>query len=160
MDLFTTLIQAREVYKDDIDNAIESSSKESIECPCCEGKVKIYTRKLNTGMAITLLKIYQYAKLDYCHVVDAQSKQCTDYPQLRHWNLIEESSCKIDGKRTSGIWKITDLGLGFLTGNYLVKKYIHTINNKLIGYSGENIGLKDCLPEDFNYQELMVKEGW
>ena len=160
MDLFTTLIQARDHYKDKIKKAIASSSKKFIKCPCCDQKVKVYKRKLNSGMAITLIRMYQHSKLNYCHVVDAQSKQCTDYPQLRYWGLIEEEVSPVDGKKTSGVWRVTTPGLHFLKGLLTVKKYIHTINNNFIDFSGDDVSLKDCLPEKFDYQELMLKEGW
>ena len=159
-DMFgTTLELAKEYYQDEISQAIKSASKEPVECPCCEGKVRVYTRKLNTGMAITLMDIYHKGGLRFCHVVDVQHKQCTDYPQLRHWGLIEEDLSSFEGKRTSGNWRLTLLGLNFIIHGAVVPKYIHTINNELIGLSGEPVTIKQCLPDNFDYHEMMEAHG-
>ena len=165
MDMFTTLIESKNQYKDDIQNAIENSSKKFVECPCCEGKVKVYTRSIDKKTAKTLIYMYRSAGLKPVHVTRVQVKHKINaggyFAQLKFWNLIEKSTTNDPkGGKESGFWKVTQFGELFIQGIVTVQKYIHVINNECIGLSGEETYIRDCLPENFDYDEMMKREGW
>lgn len=66
-----TLEQAKQLLRDAV------KIGEAIECPCCKQMVKIYKRKLNSGMAKALLLIYKISNpldFNYIHVQNEFNK--------------------------------------------------------------------------------------
>ena len=56
----------KEVKKD-----LKDAYEDGCICPCCHQHVQLYKRKLNSGMAITLLRMYKHFKVGaYYHVKD------------------------------------------------------------------------------------------
>lgn len=89
--------------------------EQGVECPCCTQFVKLYHRKLNTGVTLFLIGLY---KLDpnggeYFHAKQVLEKiggftTSRDYAILEHWKLIEAMPNDGDeSKRTSGYWCLT-----------------------------------------------------
>lgn len=136
--------------------------KEGGLCPHCHQFVKRYKRKINSGMAITLINIYKFNKenKDFFHVEDYGTKNnikiSHDFSLLRFWNLIEKCNGeKDDGNKNIGFYKITPRGIDFVEKKINVKKSVFLFNDKFLGFSDEEINIKDALGSKFNYDELM-----
>lgn len=131
-----------------------------VECPCCGQLVKLYKRKLNSGMAVTLIRIYQHHGINNVNVKEFLLKNGFknnhDWTLLRHWKMIQEvPDDKDPEKKSSGVWHITETGLKFLSNEYTAPTHILIYNNKLQGFSSETLRIEDSLGYKFNYKELM-----
>ena len=49
---------------------LRNNFEEGIDCPCCGQFVKLYKRKLNSGMAATLIRIVKFNGSSEVHVKD------------------------------------------------------------------------------------------
>jgi hypothetical protein len=77
---------------------------------------------------------------------------------LKQWGILEQKAKDHDvkEKRDSGQWRITNKGKMFVAGEIKVPKYAVLYNKELLRLDGELVGIKDCLTEKFNYEELMT----
>lgn len=152
--MFTSLSQAKDF--------VIFNKKEGCTCPACDQFVKEYSRKLNSGMAVTLIRLVRKRGRKWVNVKEfLRAHKYTnshDWTWLRHWGLLEEAKHdKNDtSQRTSGVWIVTENGHTFVTNTMsLVMSHANTYNNKFIGLTGKWINIKDCLGNKFDYQELM-----
>jgi len=108
-------------------------------CPCCGQLVKLYKRKLNSGMAITLFRIYQYNGFNPVHVKDFlkdnKLRNNHDWTLLKHWGLLKEEYNEDEDKKHSGVYHLTQRGVYFLTTKLTLPKHILIYNNKFQGFS-------------------------
>jgi hypothetical protein len=122
------------------------------KCKVCGQFVKKYKRKLNSSMAITLIRINNNSD-DFFHVKDflRQNKftNSHDWTLLNHWGFLEEHIEK------NGFWRITSLGKDFIKNRIKTKKHIYLYNNIFLGFSDEETTIKESLGDKFNYDELM-----
>lgn len=137
---------------------LRENFKNGVNCPCCGQLVKLYTRKLNSGMAMALIHIYKQG--DWVDVKDYLRKNSLknnhDWTLLRYWGLIEEFKGKVDpNKKNNGVWRITQKGVSFIENKIKLKSHIIIYNNKLTGYSDTYTHIKKALGSKFNYNELM-----
>ncbi len=130
-------------------------------CPACAQKVKLYKRKLTSGMAVALIRLYEASNADpynFVHITKLGHLNGGEFAQLKRWGLIEEADNKDEFKRTSGMWAITEKGMRFVRGTVKVDKYIYTYNGKtirVINVSDETTDIYNALGNKFNYSELM-----
>lgn len=131
-------------------------------CPCCGQFVKLYKRKLNSGMAITLIRVYKAHGLSWVNVKDFlrenKHKNTHDWTLLRHWGLIREASHDPldETKKSSGVWKITVAGERFVKNEVKTLSHIKHYNGNASGFTGEEITIVEALGRKFNYPELMA----
>jgi hypothetical protein len=139
---------------------LRANWEKGCKCPACGNFVKLYKRKLNSGMAIVLIVLYKYG-IDFIHVKDFlrenKMKNGHDWTLLKYWGLIQERSPIIGEENTknSGFWRITKEGIDFVENRLEVKKHVLIYNKKFIGFSEQNIKINDSLGDDFDYYELM-----
>lgn len=134
-------------------------------CPCCNQFVKVYKRKLNSGMAISLIDIYKmHLNVGIASWLQV-NKELTDigkiaypaYASLHYWGLLEAKNNILNpAKKHSGLWKITPLGIEFVKNQTTVQKYAILYNKKLLKLDGIDINIKDALGSKFNYTQLMT----
>ena len=140
------------------------------KCPCCNQFVKLYRRKLNSGMSYGLIQIYKIGmeinfKDNWMKVADELVKRQLnpanlDYSKLHYWGLLEQKPNEDDKtKRDSGYWKITERGKKFIRNEIKLQKYVYIYNGKIQDFDGDMVGIKDCLGNNFNYVELMGKDA-
>jgi predicted transcriptional regulator len=95
---------------------LRANFDKGVSCPCCNQFVKLYKRKLNSGMAMALIHIYKQG--NWINVKDYMRKNSLpnnhDWTLLRYWGLIEESTKTEEGKKTNGVWRITQKGVKFI----------------------------------------------
>ena len=142
----------------------QESLKKGAKCPCCNQNVKMYWKKIDSQMAYYLIKMYRLTsnnpQKDFFHVEDdleVPLKVGGSWAKLRWWGLIEElpKDKKDTVKRTSGMWKITELGKNFAQNRISVSQYVKLYNGGFHGTDGKDITIKDALTDKFNYVELM-----
>jgi len=145
-----------------LDNAIDYVKDHidvGVECPCCKRFTKQYKRKLNSGMAYALVKIYKISKNnEYIHITNEEFPPIRyEYSKLRYWGLLEckEKSVDTGGNNNTGFWRITDLGRKFVEKKVKIKERIKLINGKFNGFDGGDINISQALDNKFDYDELM-----
>lgn len=153
---------------------LRNNWKKGVPCPCCTQFVKLYKRKLNSGMAWTLVKIYIETKstISDTHPLSAQHLSWIpvkeflrvnkyhnghDWTLLQHWGLLEERKTD-EGLPSSGRWRITESGKAFVDMKLMVPKHISFFNSKEWERSDELINIKQALGDKFNYDELMKND--
>ena len=60
-----------------------------------------------------------------------------------------------DGSPRNGYYRLNGKSLMFCEGKLSVPKIAKILNGTFEGFDGEQVTIKDCLPEKFNYNELM-----
>jgi len=149
-----------------------SNWEDGVSCPCCKQFVKLYKRKLNSGMAATLIHIYHQTKTGaHVHVKDSlrehKLRNGHDWTLLDHWGLLESNPDK------DAEWRITPAGIEFVQNRRIVPKTIGMYNSKMYGYinyKGQLVkrndfrpgidempmtNIIDSLGDHFDYNELM-----
>lgn len=150
-----TIAEARQEIQDRIDR-----SKEGIICPCCGQYCKLYKRKLNSGMAYSLIWLVR-TYLENNRWVEIQTEaprrvmQSREMGKLVHWGLVMSRPNKDPAKRMSGFWKPTTLGINFANDNCTMFSHVYLYNNEVRGFTKKQITIVEALGKHFNYQELM-----
>lgn len=137
-----TIAQARE--------ALKGARLSGVTCPCCDQYAKMYQRKLNSGMAASLLwLVSEYLKtLKWVDMAQAPKRiiQNREIGKLQHWGLVVNHKNR---------WQPTQLGIRFAMEEVDVPQYAFIYNNQLIGLSKlERITIKQALADKFDYVQL------
>lgn len=151
-----SLRQARENYL--------SNLREGTNCPCCGRYGKIYRRKLNSAMAVTLIKMYQLdlkSPGEWIHMIGNGNfgLPSRDYSTLKHWGLTEEKTgAKKDGNPDNGFYRITESGKLFVENRQSVPKYVYIYSDQKFKVDDvdELTNIRKSLGDGFNYDELMI----
>lgn len=130
------------------------------KCSCCGSYVRQYTRKFNSNMGIALKALYDHKVNGFVKVEDFLLangyKRCGDFSYLTHYRLIERMQGKReDNSNRNGYYRLTSLGIMFCEQKWKVQEKFIIFNNKLIGFEGKEVDIKDILKEKFSFQELM-----
>jgi hypothetical protein len=132
------------------------------KCPCCDQTVKFYHRKLNSGMAATLIWLCQeWQKTQGWVNVPVTAKRFTlrakDYSVMHFWELILNKPNDDDPRRrTSGLWIPTDRGWDFAHDPSIrIPSHVNLYNNGFISFSDTTTNIIEALGNHFNYYELM-----
>jgi hypothetical protein len=160
----TTLTEAK--------NWLRAQLDEGARCPCCTQYAKLYKRKLNSGMAASLLAIFQRTRQlnpegGWLHIPkdfeSADKKLVTvlgnrEYPKLRFWKLLEQDNKPNETADTpnSGRWRMTQLGEDFVLGEVTVPRHVFLYDGRVMRMSAdETTDIRDALGDRFEYEELM-----
>lgn len=161
-----TIMEAREIV-----NRLKIPPS-SVVCPVCKQLAKEYPRPMLSMMTLRLTIIYgatlrgETDAEGYIHIpsllkrskIKLKSPGDGDTGKLGYLCLIEEKlgAAREDGGRT-GMWRITDVGIGFLTKGFLIPRRVKTYDSKVIEYSPEYINVT-MTAENFNLQDLLDSE--
>lgn len=140
---------------------LRSNWTKGTDCPCCGQYVKLYKRKLNSGMAYGLIEAYKLSKTDWFHVNDLLDRKIAmaqlEVPRLKYWGLVEHKDNNDNpNTKTSGYWRVTQRGRDFVEANISVPKHVYVYNGKDRGFSDERTTINEALGNKFNYDELML----
>lgn len=124
------------------------------DCPLCGQTAKMYRRKINAGMARSLITMYRLNALDWVHVRDIGAAS-REEGKLAYWGLIEEQRATANHGGRAGYWRVTPRGESFLRGLITVDKYARVYDGKLYGFTGGPVGIRDALGTKFSYEDLM-----
>lgn len=135
---------------------LRKNLEKGAKCPLCGQHAKLYRRKVNTGMAVSLIKMYRINKTGWVHVPTSVGAKSREEGKLRYWNLVEEQPGKgLHGGR-AGYWRVTEFGEQFLRGQAQIPLYAIIYNGKVLNHEGKLIGIRDALGTGFNYDDLMA----
>lgn len=128
------------------------------DCPCCGQRAQMYRRKINAGMAKSLIHIYRTAgpphASNWVHVklIGAASRE---EGKLAYWGLLEEQRASGMHGGRAGYWRLTSKGYEFIKGLLTIPKYALVYNGRVFGFEGGMVNIKDALGTRFNYDDLM-----
>lgn len=141
---------------------VMEAADQGCNCPVCGKWVKKYRRTITAAVAFTLIRLYHLNKIrEWVHtrdlVVPGQQSSVGDFTKSVVWGLIEPKQHKTgdEGKKTSGYWRITELGRMFVQRKISVRRYVILYNDAVEGWEGNDVLITDCLKEKFDYNELM-----
>lgn len=127
-------------------------------CPCCGQYAKVYRRKINSGMARSLIRMYlagDQDKLNYIHLPTTIGSRSREEGKLRYWGLVEEELTKRPDGGRSGYWRVTPYGELFVKGLATVYSHARIYNGQCLGLSGAQVSIIEALGAKFSYEELM-----
>jgi hypothetical protein len=138
-----------------------------VGCMCCGQTCRIYKRTISATMARQMITIHKASKPSFLgkggwvNVREFNMPGTSgDYGKLRFWGLLTPMDKRTAKKNSAGMWKLTEDGREFVTGDLSVAKYAYVYNDKLYELSGESfegpwVTIHDVLGEKFDYEELM-----
>lgn len=144
-----------------------ADTSKGVECPTCEGRVKVYWRHVNASMARDLIIAFRKARRDWFHQPTVlPTARGGDFTKMRYWDLIEPMPGeRADGSTRTGWWRITDEGEEWLRGRTTIShKFARVLIGQVLGMETTNSrgepqgpwGVQDALADgNFNYRELM-----
>ncbi|QPX62164.1 hypothetical protein PBI_INDLOVU_49 [Mycobacterium phage Indlovu] len=129
---------------------------EGAECPCCTQNVKVYRRKITASMARVLIDMHRDHGTGWVHLPSIRSAG-QDEVLTRHWGLIErDAEVRPDGSTRTGWWRLTPLGVAWVTGRETVAKYAVIYDNRCLELEGDAVTITDSLGDRFDYGDLMA----
>ena len=127
------------------------------ECPACHQHVQLYRRKINSGMARSLIAMYRVNGTDWVHVPTMIGARSREEGKLAYWGLVEEEKAKRPDNGRAGYWRVTPRGEEFIKRQMNVPKYALVYNGRVQGFDTTTmVSIKDALGTKFDYAELMV----
>jgi len=137
---------------------LRNNYKKGTVCPCCNKYVKAYKRKLNSGIARSLIIMYKLEAFwfdnKYIHVQNEFAKlklraTTMDYAYAEKWELI------VDGDEI-GTWTLTKKGVDFVANKIVLPDHCLVYNGNVYSWSNNLINIEHALTESFDYQKLMT----
>lgn len=147
-----TLAEARET--------VEAKLGEGTTCPCCNQYAKRYRRKLNTGMAISIIWLVRTWKANgeaFVNVPKIAPRRVIasrPFDKLKLWGLATDLPRTTEEKKRSGFWRPQILGVEFSEARIAIPSYLEVFNSKIGAKSAKLITIEE-VPK-FNYQEMMA----
>lgn len=131
-------------------------AEDGVACPVCTQRVQVYKRKLNSGMARSLIAMYAIGGTDWVHVPTAIGARSREEGKLAYWGLVEESLTPRDDGGRAGWWRVTTKGEAFVRMQLRVPSHARVYNGNVLGLMGTYVTIADALGTKFNYSELMA----
>jgi hypothetical protein len=126
-----------------------------VECPVCDQLVKLTMRKLHSGMAYALVRLYRWNQDHPREFMDYRDRRAQgesrNHPYLRFWGLVESHALR------RGFWRITEHGQAFVEGRVRVPRAIWHFNNSSYGFTPDDTSLRRALGDHFDWDELMSR---
>lgn len=134
---------------------LDENRDEGVSCPSCDQFVKVYRRKINSGMAQAIITMYNRAGTEeFVHTPSLVRSH--EVGQLAWWGFIEEEKVLREDGGRAGYWRVTPAGEQWVLGRTKAAKYALVYNGKLLGLDDEEtVVIADSLGSKFNYNELM-----
>lgn len=148
----TSLSEARE-YVD------EQAAGDGVNCPCCGQFAKVYRRRLNTGMARSLITMWRSAGREWQHVPTTVGGKSREEGKLRYWGLVEERTTPRDDGGRAGWWRVTEKGERFVRNGLAVPQYAIVYNGAVLDLDGGPTNIVGAIGSRFDYRELMSAPG-
>lgn len=139
---------------------------EGIRCPCCTQFCKAYTRRINSGMARSLIWLVRTWRAgdpeSWIHIPSSGPRYVLANRELARftfWEMVQARFNEDKSKRDSGYWRPTDLGISFAMGESRAPRWVKLYDNGIRAWSEGAVGIRDALGEHFDYDELMHGQG-
>lgn len=118
----------------------QKAIKKGTSCPCCGRHVQLYGRTIYTGMAqclVWLCREYYLNGGQWVVLKDGPVFLGGDNAKLKHWFVMTQH------KNKAGLWEPTNVGIDFVSGRQAIPKFVYLYDNKILGYSTEQITIDD-----------------
>jgi hypothetical protein len=146
---FTTLQQIQAWLRQHADTGVD--------CPACTQRVQVYRRKVNSGMARSLIAMYTVGGRDWIHLPTQIGARSREEGKLAYWGLVEEEKTKRPDGGRAGYWRVTARGEEFVKCRLSIPKYARVYNGRVLGFDTTTlVTIKDALGDKFDYAELMA----
>lgn len=124
-------------------------------CPACGQFAKVYKRKVNSGMARSLIAMYRAGGTTWVDVTEVTDRRSREEGKLAYWGLVEEfPEGREDGGR-AGMWRVTNLGRSFVLGHTTIPQTAEVYNGLCLRTYGPDVSILTALGDKFDYRELM-----
>ncbi len=134
---------------------VQSRRDKGVTCPACGQYAKIYKRKVNAGMAKSLIAMYHAGGTTWVDVTEVTDRRSREEGKLAYWGLVEEfPEGREDGGRP-GMWRVTNLGRSFVLGHTTVPQTAEVYNGRCLRTYGPDTSILTALGDKFDYRELM-----
>jgi len=122
----------------------QMSEEGSRKCRCCGSNIRVYRRKLNSGMARVLCWFVANRMGEWTHIAKIPAE-------------IERQKNADTAKRSSGVWRVTNEGISFvLHGTKIPSHAFCSVPGHIIlGFENDLVTIHNVLKERFDYAELM-----
>jgi hypothetical protein len=164
--LTTTLVEAQEKLRLHVRGP-------GVVCPCCHQVVRMIEKELSSTMAYVLILMYRHFQnssdwLDMNQyltnmVAIGSEVRGGEWPKLKHWTLImerpPEKKSVLNPKpevKTKGMYKLTDMGKGFVLGKLKIPRSLWLYNGHVIEAHKKLVSIQDCLGKDYKYDDLLA----
>jgi len=126
-----------------------------VVCPGCEQFAKVYKRKVNSGMARSLIAMYRAGGTTWVDVTQVTDRRSREEGKLAYWGLVEEfTEGRADGGR-AGMWRVTALGRSFVLGHCTIPQTAEVYNGVCLRTYGPDTSIVTALGTKFDYRTLM-----
>lgn len=125
-------------------------------CPACTQTVKVYRRKVNSGMARSLIAMYVIDAYGWIHLPSQIGARSREEGKLAYWGLVEESPDPREDGGRAGWWRLTAAGRAFVQQQKAIPEYARVYNGRVLGFDGAMVSIVDALGTKFNYDDLMA----
>jgi ribosomal protein S14 len=129
--------------------------RDGTRCRVCGRWDKVYRRRLNTGMARSLLAMYRHDPAGWMDVRAVAGDEYREEGKLVYWDLVRERVVETEwgGAR---IWmRLTSKGRDFVEGHTTVPSHALVYHDRCYALDGPHVTIRDCLAAKFDYTELM-----
>lgn len=126
------------------------------KCPCCTQHAQTYRRKVNSGMARSLIVMFRTGGLDWQHVPTTVGRKSAEEGKLAYWGLIEEEKVRRPDGGRAGFWRVTQVGADWIHHRISIPKYARVYDGRCLGFAGERVSIHDALGTRFSYDDLMA----
>lgn len=140
---------------------MERQAFDGVDCPVCGRWTQVYTWSLRDSW-INVMREAARDPQEWFTLADYAKKKVQNSALLRHWGLIERADGRReDGLRSSGKYRITDLGMRFLRGTASVPRQLRTFDGGFLHYVDEKdqVFVHEVLGYRFNFDAFMRGEG-
>ena len=151
-------------YLSEAQGALVEGLRHGTHCQCCGRWSQIYDHSLNKAMVRSLgwlVRASSESRLGvgngWVDVPNSAPKWLTrtnQLPTTANWRLCERMANDDPKKKKSGIWRPTEKGKAFMSGEILIPARVATLFGNVVAYSREMISVNSVLP-NFSYAALM-----
>lgn len=126
-------------------------------CPCCGQSVSKHKHSLSANMVKILKKAatrFPFVEFHLQKDIELTHSQYANFQKLRYWGLADKGD-------TSGHWRITSHGRGFLAGEISLPRWVKTFNNSVVEQSSEYVSVRDSgeLPIRYKQRSEYAKDA-
>lgn len=134
--------------------------EEGTSCPVCDQYAKTYNRKINSGMARSLIAMYRLTVTEghgeWIHVPTEIGARSREEGKLAYWSLVEPMNVANATRNPSGMWRLTERGKRFARNQMTVPEYAEVYNGKVRSHFGRDVSINDALGKHFSLADLMA----
>jgi len=142
--------------KNDYRDVLESSGG---DCPCCGrfGKYNGYSITKTDARALIWILV-NGDKHGWVHMPTQAPREfmrAKSFTNLRYWALIENHPNDNKEIKGSGLWRVTNKAVKYISGEMQLPKKAFVFDRTLIGFSEQQVYFSECFKDYFDLQQVM-----